>query len=486
MEKMNPMELIEFDEIKRRYDRDRNFLLQSGYDKNYIYEELSRLYPDHPGFLQNDEFFNEPGLRVHKKTRRASKSMTRSMTSRPRCIETENSICMPGLLSRYSINNYDVLDRNFEEVYRLIWEKLTSITSDSPHRLSDPYEMPPDPIIIEPTGLITMGMFIITVKQNFIEFEKVEWDDLRGTNGTVNLDIASFDELMDIPLFQQYMQLYITKILQDRYVFTRKNPDKKFCVYLDFYYNRPLSRSDQFHQDNDNFIKIDYFTLTYIVPPEKVILGASVLIQPDTPIGIKGRLQKGKYAALSVAVKNLTTLGITNTDKIFHSTPAAISSRTFGDKGFIPSTISQTRMGMLEEYIINPDTFEYENKEDPDIDIELVPLQLDPLPEHEMSPIIEVINDTVSTRRTFLRCGFAQYIKEYPDDFSQYYRFHIDTDALYDEISSIEDITLDTFFEHVLGGRKTRRTKIKTSKKINITGLKKLLRNPNRNIRVKT
>ena len=156
MEKMNSAELKEYDKIKNRYDQDRNLLIQAGHDKNYIYRELSLLYPDHPGFLQNDIFFSD------RETRKKSRTV-------PQCIETKNSICMPGLLTRYSINNYD-LDTRFEEVFSLILERLTSTTPDGspPSTREDPYEIVPDPIIIEPEGLITMGVFLITVWRNFI------------------------------------------------------------------------------------------------------------------------------------------------------------------------------------------------------------------------------------------------------------------------------------------------------------------------------
>lgn len=481
----------------RRYDRDRNLLLQAGHDRKYIFEELTRLYPEHPEFLLNDEIFNldtEPS-EGRKSNERGSETRKKS---RPRCIETGNPICMPGLIARYnSMRNYDVLDDNFEEVYHLILDSLTtSKTPDGspPSSFSDPFPIEPDPFyFIEPEPLLTLGIFQIQVYNNEISFVKVEWDD--DVFDGLNLDINTFEELMKISIFQEYMELYITKIVQDRCVYKKseRNPDR-FYVFLDFYFNRPLTQSDQFHQDHVNFIYIDYFTLTYIIPEDKVILGASVLIQSDTPIGMRGRLEKGKYAALSVAVKNLTTLGITNTDKLFHSTPAPVSCRSFITEdipcvSFIPSSIREPRIGSLEEFNINPDTFEYEDNDLPGIDIELVPLEMEPLPHYEMGPVRKVIDDTATTRRTFLRCGYAN-IKGSPVKISNVYmvRFNME---LYEEINSIENITLDTFFEHVVGGkRKTRApkktmTKKRKPKSMQLIQLRKILYNPNKNIILK-
>ena len=430
---------------------------------------------------------------------------------RPQCIETENSICMPELFARYnSRRNYDMLDEKFEEVYRLISEKITQIKDSAMISRTTPVHSPPrttpvhspprtqyiyepehisdepeEMTIDEPINIITLGVFLVSVDENKIGFKKVDWNNLFDEIESTTLDRDTFEELMDIPIFAEYIALYITKIVQDRFQWKEERSGISFYAYIDFYYNRRLSHnSDQFHQDNDNFININYFTLTYILPRDRVILGASLLIPYDTPIGNKGQLKRGNYAALSVAVKNLTTLGIAN-DKTYHSTPAAISCRKFKSRKncYIPSTINQTRMGTLEETIVNPETYQEENVRN--TNIEIVPLEIETLPHHEMGPVSKVIDDTITTRRTFLRCGFAD-IKGRPNKWSSVYEFEIDLNQLYQEITTVEVITVDNLFQHVIGGKKTRGKKggkkMQRKGKTSIIELRKILYNPDMNI----
>lgn len=475
------------------------------------------------------------------------------------CVETENSIYMPGIFARYNQRrDYEVLDEKFEDIYRLILDDqnyflnhisppdlpmssdesspVLSRTPDvSPPRIGVPRtpdgtpprivvpitsdETPPmtpdsprisvDSSIDVDIPLITIGMFLITVDNNTISFKKAEWDDFRDKPNRESIDIDCFERLMENGDFREYMQLYITKIVQDKFVSHNVSGeliDQEFYVFIDFYYNRYRTNYDMFHQDDDHLIDIDYFTLTYLLPKDRVILGASLLVQSDTEMGKKGGLKEGEYAALSIAIKNLTTLGFTNKDRIFHSTPAPISSRQFlsGEtEDFMSSELHQCRKGKVEEYIHNPDTFGFERKTT--IDIDLVPLKMETLPYSAMGPVSKVINDTIETHRSFLRCCFANVTSA--DKYSQDYSFNVVLDELRGEILSVEVITLNTYFEHVLGGKKTGKKvgkktrrgviggkkrgkksgkKVVKTRKTTTTQLKKRLYNPNINIILKT
>lgn len=509
MEKMNFSELEEFEKLKSRYNIDKEELKKRGYDKNYIYHRLAEMYPDHLVFLHNDEDFQELGANTMPSPkfspRKQSVHFTRSMknllrrTKRapPLCIDTDKSICMPGTFARYNIGDYDELN-NFVDIYHLMFQTInTPITPEgSPRTEGSPKtpEGPPPPLRIP--DVILLGIFLIIVEDNgdeiTISFVKTDWDNDLDKDGSKLLNIHHFEKLMENSLeFKNYIQTYITKIVQDKFVFDRdKTMDTQdFYVLLDFYYNRSLKQGDVFHQDHDNFIKVDYFTLTYILSEDKVVLGASLLVEAGKEFDRKRQLNPAEYASLNVAVKNLTTLGLTNKNKTYHSTPAPISCRKFRtQKGdcYIPSKYNQHRIGSLEVSEENPITFSYDNVEEMNID--LVPLELEPLPYHAMKPISKVITNTETTRRSFLRCWYIT-MKGRPIAFSKFYSFNIlkkDIDKLYDEALSIDVITLDTFFHYVLGGKhKTRKPKVQENErrlKTKIIPLRKIFYNPNKNI----
>ena len=541
MEKMNSDEIKEYEKIKSSYDDFKEFLINSGYYKHRIYNELLSMYPNHTGFLENDEYFHDfnqandsmhirrlsmklpkkisksPGKQLFTKQKRIESEdetdYKRSRTEMPisQCVNTENSICMTGSFARYNERrNYHYLDEKFEETYMLILNMINesstprspqlklvpktppespptkSITSPPLPRTPSrsPPRLSPDSISLAPNPLpdiLQLGLFLIVVERETIRFAKTEWNDVRDKGARVITKVM-FEELMKNITFKKYMQTYITKIVQDRFVSDRTiNPTDRqnFYVLLDFYFNRRNKYFDLFHQDRGHFIDVGYFTLTYVLPQNKVILGPSLLVAPDTILG-KDRIEPGKYASLSVAIKNLTTIGITNKNKTFHSTPAPISCRKFknGEEDcFIPSYIDQHRTGLLETIDQNPDTFEHREMVTNVID--LAPLDLPPLPYSEMESVSKVIDDTIITRRTFLRCWYAE-TKDMPVDYSNWYSYSINLNELYEETLTIEDITLDTFFQHVVGGKgkKTRKVKMK----INITQLRKILYDPNRNL----
>ena len=205
------------------------------------------------------------------------------------------------------------------------------------------------------------------------------------------------------------------------------------------------------------------------------------------------QLNPEEYASISVAVKNLTTVGLTN-NKTYHSTPAPISCRQFKTKKGIcriPSKYKQKRAGILEVTEQNPHTFIHDDTEE--YKINLVPLNLEPLPENEMESVKEVIDNTITTRRSFIRCWYATMHGH--ATYSNFYSFDIvkkDLDGLRDEALSIEIITADTLFQHVLGGKhktkkgRTRKQGRTMHRNGQITKLRKLFYNPNKNIILKT
>jgi len=481
---------IEF-EIKRRYNIDKETLKRRGRDRKYIYRALSEIYPSE--LLENDEDFNP------------------RMTKRvPKCIDTKNSICMPGTFARYNIGNYDELN-NFEDIYHLLFQTIIrplEISNDSP---KTPEEPPPPERIPD---IIVLGIFLIFVEYGrdeggqdiiTISFARTDWEDERDRDGSKILDTPKFEQLMETsPVFKKYIDSCITKIVQDRFVFDRSirtSDNQEFHIFLDFYYNRSLKQSDVFHQDHENLIGVDYFTLTYILPEDKVVLGASLLVEHGGELD--RQLNPGEYASVSVAVKNLTTVGLTN-NKTYHATPAPISCRTFKSKqgNFrIPSEYKQNRKGILEVTEQNPDTFIHDDTKE--FEIDLVPLNLEPLPEDEMEDVKEVIDNTMTTRRSFIRCWYATMHGN--STFSIFYTIDINkevVDRLRDEALDIEIITLSTLFQHVLGGKvlsrkvlggKPRRRKgtihqkgEAIQRKGKITKLRKLFYNPNKNIILKT
>jgi len=476
--KMNPREMEEF-EIQRRYNIDKEMLKSHGHDRAYIYHALSERYPS--ALVENDEDFNPSA---------SSKKV-------PQCIDTRNSICMPGTFARYNIGNYDELN-NFDDIYHLLSQTINRpivAPNDSP---KTPESLPPERI----PNIIVLGIFLIFVEYGrdengeviTISYARTDWEDDRDKDGSKILDTPRFDKLMETSAdFKKYIESCLTKIVQDRFVFDRSvrtSDYQEFHIFLDFYYSRSLSQSDVFHQDHDNLIGVDYFTLTYILPEDKVVLGASLLVEYGGELD--RQLKPDEYASISVAVKNLTTVGITN-NKTYHSTPAPISCRTFKTKKGncrIPSDYKQRRVGILEVTEQNPHTFIHDYTEEYEID--LVPLNLEPLPEDEMEDVKEVIDNTITTRRSFIRCWYATMPGH--STFSNFYSFDIVkkvVDELRDEALSIEIITLDTLFQHVLGGKhKTKKRKAMHRKpmhrKSQTTKLRKIFYNPNKNIILKT
>ena len=496
------------EEITRRYNMDKERLRIHGHNRDDIYHILSERYPI--SLVENDKDFM------------------------PQCIDTRNSICMPGTIARYTIGNYDELN-NFDYIYHLIFQTINTpitlmvtsegspitqmVTSEgspitsmvtpegspktpmmTPEGSPKTPEGPPPPVRIP--SIIVLGIFLIFVEYGrdengeviTIKYARTDWEDDRDKDGSTILDTPRFEILMESPDFKKYIETCITKIVQDRFVFDRSirtTDNQEFHIFLDFYYNRSLTQSDAFHQDGDTLFGVDYFTLTYILPEDKVILGASLLVEHGGELG--KQLKPNEYASISVAVKNLTTVGLTNNNQ-YHSTPAPISCRQFKTKKGncrIPSKYKQRRVGILEVTEQNPHTFIRDYTEEYEID--LVPLNLEPLPESEMESVKEVIDNTRTTRRSFIRCWYATMPGH--STFSNFYSFDIvkkDLDELRDEALNIDIITADTIFQHVLGGKhktkkgRTRKQGRTMHRNGQITKLRKLFYNPNKNIILKT
>lgn len=306
----------------------------------------------------------------------------------PTCLRIDN-IKVQSLFARYRpLRDYSFLERNFHHVFRLI----TPLT-DSP---------------------VNLGVFLITVEEN-ITFVKATWNDERDRdNYKTFLDMKSYKKMMKDATFNAFMKLYIVKIVQDRFVMG--NFRGTFSVMLDLFLDRGIEVSDHFHQDQAEKMEVGYFTLTYLMPKERIILGASLLVTQNS--------------AVSVPVTNMTTLGVFN--ELYHSTPACCTSRQYSwtnpkTKKRRSSSFSNSHRKAKIERVSRKRQVVNEV-------IELFPAELPIL--DSTSHMKQLLTDTRNTRRTFMRTLYTDL--QTPDHVSSVEVINISLTKLLEETFVVE------------------------------------------------
>lgn len=237
-----------------------------------------------------------------------------------KCLATE-SICVSGEekgLARYPpLQDYILLKTEFEYVFNLIHDSF-------------PYGCPQ----------MFIGEFEITFDEKKIMYRMY---DTPSTE--IFLPVTTFDILTADKKITNYMNLWVTKIVEDYMVYKKYTSVTKttFSVTLAMAKKRELSAIG-FHVDRDDTMDCNYFTLTYMLPeievkkhgtfkyrkvsynrylPNKMILSASILSdEPDV---------EGNFTTASFPVSDLSTIGLTTRgygEKLsFHSTPIRTTSR---------------------------------------------------------------------------------------------------------------------------------------------------------------
>ena len=359
------------------------------------------------------------------------KSETCPRLAIPSCLKTEN-IKVESIFARYNpLRDYSFLEKQFHIVFDTIAQHL--------HTTANP---------------LNLGIFVITVEEN-ISFVKASWEDGRDReNYKEFVTMELYEILMREPTFREFMKLYVTKIVQDRFVIGECSGT--FAVLLDLFMNRGIEVKDYFHQDQAEKMEVDYFTLMYLMPKQRTILGASLL-------GLTGK------SAVSVPITNMTTLGVSN--KLYHSTPACCTSREYSwtnpkTKTRRQTSFSDARRIANIEYILPSRQTEQRT-------IELFPAKLSVL--DSSSLMKQMLVETKNTRRTFMRTLYiAMNTYQPPDYISNVETIHTSLIDLMEETSTIEKKTIERAMDYFVGGKKTKKTRIPETIKI--------LRNPKKNI----
>lgn len=345
----------------------------------------------------------------------------------PPCLTTTN-IRLESIFARYNpLRDYSFLERQFHLIYSMILQHLQTEA--------------------EPVNL---GVFLITVEEN-ITFVKASWEDERDRDNYESfVDMELYKVLMQNTTFREFMRLYITKIVQDRFV--TGDCRGTFAVLLDLYMDRNTSK-DHFHQDHAEKMEVDYFTLMYLMPTQRVILGASLL-------GLTGK------SSVSVPVTNMTTLGVSN--KLYHSTPTSLTSRQYSwtnpkTKSRRTHSFTNSHRNARIEHVLPSQTEQRM--------IELFPAKLSPL-DSSFSLMRQLLVNTTNTRRTFMRTLYVK-MNEPPDHFSKVETIDTSLIELMEETRTIERKTIETAMNYFVGGKKTKKSRIPETIR--------MLRNPKKN-----
>jgi hypothetical protein len=222
-----------------------------------------------------------------------------------------------------------------------------------------------------------------------------------------------------------------------------------FPVLLDLFLDRNIDTKDYFHQDQADKMEVEYFTLTYIIPTKRVILGESLL-------------NLIHRSAVSVPVKNMTTLGISN--ELYHSTPASFTSRQYSWTN--PKTKSRRTFSNAQRFA-KIERVSRDNKRQPTVEhgtIELMPTDL--TLETSSTPLMkEILNDTINTRRTFMRTLYIimNILYTPPDIVSEAETISTSLDELMEETMNIEKKTIKKMMDYVIGGKKTKKQRVPES-----------------------
>lgn len=353
----------------------------------------------------------------------------------PQCLQTDN-IKLQSMFTRYNpLRDYSFLERQFHYIFNTITSHLKT-TSVHP---------------------INLGIFLITIGEN-ITFVKASWDDCRDRDSYKTfVDMELYEILMRNPKFNEFMKLYMIKIVQDKFVMG--NCSGTFPVLLDLFLDRGIDVKDYFHQDQAEQMEVEYFTLTYIIPKERVILGASLL-------GLIPR------SAVSVPVTNMTTLGVSN--ELYHSTPSCCTSRQYSwtnPKTKTRRTFSNARRTAKIERVLRDDSRQPTVQQGT---VELFPSELT-LDSSSRGLMNQMLIDTENTRRTFIRTLYiiTNILYQPPDSVSYTEIIYISPAELMEETMNIERKTISKILDYVVGGKKPQK---KVSESV------KMISDPKRNV----
>lgn len=398
-----------------------------------------------------------------------------SQSHMPHCLRTSDNFKLSGRFGRYNqLRNYDNLNSDYNDVYNLLLQYF-------PHAVH----------------LISLGAFRITIRKNSITFHKIGWRDGRDLYLPLEqLSKDQFDALQTNATFRRFMNSFITKTVQDRMVqkeFKFQLPKTHtFDVVLNLYNNRTKSDlQDLYHQDHYKFIDADYFTLTYLLPANKTILSASILVSDNS--------NPANYSGVSIPVSNLCTLAVSNYDMSvppvqgrpyphnlqsqYHSTPAITTSRSFIN----PTTNSRNTLGNHNRPTVQGnrqakvnvllDGFSQYTTQDQTVN--LVPFPLPDLDEKYAFDMDNILQDSHVELRTFIRCWYCNFSGLHDNELSsQVYTIDGDLLTLLLETYIITNCEiLDEVTKYFIGGRKS-------IKKINFSEAIKLMQNPKSNIMV--
>ena len=393
-----------------------------------------------------------------------------------KCLTT-TGICKPGEekgLARYPpLREYNLLKTNFQHIFELA----------RPSRYS---------------SVILLGEFLVTFNQDEIKYNFYNSPRTNESFIGFHITLERFETLMKQPVFKSYLDLWITKTVQDYMVYKQFNIETfgitrevSFEIALSMTIKRE-SDSVGFHVDSFDDVPCNYITLTYmlpnqtndrnptydiITPGKHLILSASILSDLIT----EGRY-RGKYTTMSFAISDLCTLGLTSRgykgELMQHSTPLKGTSKRLFD-GRLHSSVSNLEKDNIGSMKIREGNVERENIE---TTRNLVIARSGNLQNSEEDDILNELIENTNNDRRFLQ---VYYIEDYDaknllePNMSDTHRVECNLQELLNEITSqINYLTTDdpllitedpvrnrTLAEYALGGKRSKKRSTRTSKR---------------------
>lgn len=358
----------------------------------------------------------------------------------PHCIDPRENIQLTGRFARYAqLRDYsDLLDRTDIGA--------TIIDGQWNNLMGDPElaGVPLFDVIFAPYNerKLSFGLFEVDCEDR-IRYRKCKENSDRNLFG-MTLSNEAFSEFMkNDTRFKNYFELYMIKAVQDRMVTGRKG---SFKVLMTLGEANQEIIANQFHQDmmdldNGEMLKVDFFTLTYLLPSDKVILGASLLI--DSTDDFAG-LQAGEYASITFPVKGLTTLIISNYENEaprYHSTPSDYSGVPCGED------LYESRPARLEGRPIT-----------------LNRIQLPAIDDSHRPAMNAMLRSTREEKRDFARCLYLSDIDV--ELYDESYEILVDMRRLERETRAVEKIDVKEVRNYVNGGGKKNKITFKEASKI--------------------